>query len=128
MLEINSDTVCFLIDKAHEFHAKEDVVLPDTPGSPTDDWALQVLADHADDATFQEFKNTVGDLDPDQQVQLVVLLWLGRGDYDLGEWDAALAEAKRLWTPRTAEYLIAHPMLADYFEEALDLLGYSCED
>ena len=63
-LELNPDTVCFLIDKAREFHAKEEVVIPDTPGSPTEDWALQVLADHADDATYQEFCATVNDLEP----------------------------------------------------------------
>lgn len=128
MLDINPDTVCFLIDKAHEFHSKEEVVIPDTPGSPTEDWALQVLADHGDDASFQEFRSTVADLEPDQQAQLVALLWIGRGDYEVGEWDAAVAEARRLRTTRTAEYLIAHPMLADYFEDALDQLGYSCED
>ena len=127
-LELNSDTVCFLIDKAREFHAKEEVVIPDTPGSPTEDWALQVLADHVDDATYQEFRATVNDLEPDQQQQLVALLWLGRGDYDIAEWDEALAEARRSWTPRTADYLIAHPLLADHLEDALEQLGYSCED
>jgi hypothetical protein len=127
-LELNSDTVCFLIDKAREFHAKEEVVIPDTPGSPTEDWALQVLADHFDDATYQEFRATVNDLEPDQQQQLVALLWLGRGDYDTAEWDEALAEARRSWTPRTADYLIAHPLLADHLEDALEQLGYSCED
>jgi hypothetical protein len=128
MLDFNPATVCFLIDKAHEFHAKEEVVIPDNPGSPTEDWALQALADHAEDATFQEFKNTVADLEPDQQAQLVALFWLGRGDYDVGEWDDAVAEASRLSNARTAEYLIAHPLLADYFEEGLELLDYSCED
>jgi hypothetical protein len=127
-LELNPDTVCFLIDKAREFHAKEEVVIPDTPGSPTEDWALQVLADHVDDATYQEFRATVNDLEPDQQHQLVALLWLGRGDYDTAEWDEALAEARRSWTPRTADYLIAHPQLADHLEDALEQLGYSCED
>lgn len=128
MLDINPDTVCFLIDKAHEFHAKEEVVIPDTPDSPTEDWALQVLADHGDDANFQEFRSTVADLEPDQQAQLVALFWLGRGDYEVGEWDEAVTEARRLRTTRTAEYLIAHPLLADYFEDGLDQLGYSCED
>jgi hypothetical protein len=127
-LEINSDTVCFLIAKAREFHAKEQVVLPDIPDSPSEDWALQVLADHADDATYQEFRNTVNDLEPDQQQQLVALLWLGRGEYDLDEWDEALAEARRSWTKRTAEYLIAHPLLADFLDDALEQFGYSCED
>jgi len=127
-LDLNSDTICFLIDKAREFHAKEEVVIPDTPGSPTEDWALQVLADHVDDATYQEFRATVNDLEPDQQHQLVALLWLGRGDYDIGEWDEALAEARRSWTKRTADYLLAHPLLADHLEDALEQFGYSCED
>ena len=127
-LELNPDTVCFLIDKAREFHAKEEVVIPDTPGSPTEDWALQVLADHVDDATYQEFRATVNDLEPDQQHQLVALLWLGRGDYDIAEWDEAVTEARRLSNRRTAEYLIAHPMLADYLEEGLAELDYSCEE
>jgi Protein of unknown function (DUF3775) len=87
-----------------------------------------VLADHADDPTYREFRVTVNDLEPDQQQQLVALLWLGRGDYDIAEWDEALAEARRSWTKRTADYLIAHPLLADHLEDALDQLGYSCED
>jgi len=128
MLEVNPDIVCFLVLKAHEFHAKEQVVFPETPGSPSEDWALQVLADHSDDASFQEFKDTVNDLDPDQQAQLVALFWLGRGDYTTDEWAEAVREAKRSWNRRTAEYLIAHPMLADHFEEGLDQLGHSCEE
>jgi hypothetical protein len=128
MLDINPDTICFLIDKAHEFHAREEVVIPDTPGSPTEDWALQILADHGDDAIVQEFRSTVADLEPDQQAQLVALFWLGRGDYDVEEWDEAVAEARRLRNARTAEYLIAHQLVADCFEDGLDLLGYSCED
>jgi hypothetical protein len=127
-LELNSDTVCFLIEKAREFHAKEEVVIPDTPDSPSEDWALQVLADHADDATYQEFRTTVNDLEPDQQQQLVALLWLGRGEYDIDEWDEALAEARRSWSKRTAEYLITHPLLADFLDDALEQFGYSCED
>ncbi len=128
MLDINPATVCFLIDKAREFHAREDVVIPEAPDSPADDWALQVLADHAGDSTFEEFKVTVADLEPDQQAQLVALSWLGRGDYEVAEWHEAVAEASRVWNTRTAEYLLAHPLLADDLEEALHLLGYSCED
>ena len=126
-LELNPDTVCFLISKAREFHAKEQVVIPDTPDSPSEDWALQVLADHSGDACFQEFRNTVLDLEPDQQQQLVALLWVGRGEYDLAEWDEALVEARRQWSKRTAEYLITHPLLADFLEDALEQFDYGCE-
>jgi hypothetical protein len=55
-------------------------------------------------------------------------MWLGRGDYSEEQWDAACSEAKSGWTPRTAEYLMAKPLVADYLTEGLFLLGYSCEE
>jgi hypothetical protein len=127
MLELNPETVCFLISKAKEFHAKEQVVIPDEPLSPSEDWARQILADHEDDPTYREFKAAVDALEPDQQAAVVALMWLGRGDYGEDQWNDACADAKGEWTPRTAEYLIARPLVADYLEEGLHLLGYSCE-
>lgn len=128
MLNVNPQIICFLIDKAREFHAKEQVSIPETPMSPTEDWAMQVLADHLDDATFQELENTINDLEPDQQVELVALMWTGRGDFNVTEWGAAFKEAGDAWNIRTAAYLIATPLLADYLMEGLNLMGYSCEE
>lgn len=128
MLAVNPETVCFLIDKAHQFHAKEEVVIPEEPLSPTSDWAMQILADHADDPTLDEVRSTVADLEPDQQVEVVALMWLGRGDFEVEEWDDAVEQAKDVWNENTAEYLFAHPMLADHLLEGLDLLGYSCQE
>ena len=116
-LELNRDTIQFIIDKAREIHAKEGVTFPETPLSPTDDWAMQVLADHADDASLQEFGNTIDDLDPDQQVALVALMWLGRGDFD--DWDEALQQAGDSWNKRTSEYLAGSPLVADYLTAGL---------
>jgi hypothetical protein len=127
MLDLNPETVCWIITKAHEFHAKEEVVIPEQPTSPADDWGRQVLADHADDWTYQELKTTIEDLEPDQQVTLVALMWLGRGDYEIDEWDSALEEAESRRTRHTADYLIATPMVADYLDEGLVLHGYNCE-
>lgn len=127
MLELNPETVCFLIGKAREFHAKEEVVIPDEHLSPSEDWARQVLAVHGGDPTFQEFKATIYDLEPDQQATVVALMWLGRGDYDEDQWNAAYSEAVSANTSRTAEYLIATPLLSDFLEEGLSMLGYSCE-
>lgn len=128
MLDLNPETVCRIIDKAHEFHAKEQVVIPEEPANPSGDWARQVLADHADDPTYRELKTMIEDLEPDQQVSLVALMWLGRGDFDEGEWNDALAQARESWTEHTADYLIATPLVADYLDEGLAALGYSCEE
>jgi len=127
MLNLNPDTVCLLISKARLFHSKEDVVIPDTADSPSEDWALQALANHGSDNVLQEFKSTIDDLEPDQQQEVVALMWLGRDEFSVDEWTSALEEARNSWTESTAEYLIAHPHLSDYLLEGLDLLGYSCD-
>ena len=44
MSNINPDTVCFIIAKAKQFHAKEEVVISQVPLSSSDDWARQGLA------------------------------------------------------------------------------------
>jgi len=127
MLNINPDTVCFLITKARIFHSQEGVVIPEITDSPSDDWALQALATHSGDGVFQEFKSTIDDLEPDQQQEVVALMWLGRDEFSVDEWEAAREEARNSWTESTAEYLIGHPQLSDYLLEGLDLLGYSCD-
>jgi len=62
-LELNRETICFVITKAKEFHAKEEVFIPEEPNNSSDDWALQVLADHAEDLTYQELKLAINELD-----------------------------------------------------------------
>lgn len=123
-MDLNPDTVRFVIDKAREFHVKEEVTIPEEPLSPSDDWARQILADHADDPSYQEVKSTIDDLEPDQQVTLVALMWLGRGDYAADEWDNAVENAQDSWNERTAEYLLGTPLVADFLSEGLDVLGY----
>lgn len=128
MLSVNPETVCFIITKAHEFHAKEDVVIPEVPDSPADDWGLQILADHVDDHSYQEIVYAIDDLEPDQAREVLCLMWLGRGDYDIGEWKVALHEARDFWDRQTVSNMIATPLLADYLREGLELLGYGCDE
>jgi hypothetical protein len=127
MLDINPDIICRLIELAREFHAQEEVVIPEIMGNPSGDWATQTLAGHLDDMTFLEFKSIVRDLEPRQQQQVVALFWVGRGDFGVDEWEDVLEQASDAWNQRTAEYLIVHPLLADYLMEGLDLFGYSCD-
>ena len=128
MLSLSPETICFLIDKAHEFHAKEGVVIPEVPDSPADDWGRQVLADHVDDYSYQEMLYAINDLEPDQACEVIALMWLGRGDYEVEEWDEAFRESLESWDQQTVHNLIATPLLADYLSEGLDLLGYRCDE
>ncbi len=52
MININPEIVCQIIDKPRQFHAKEEVVLPEPPNSPADESAFQVLQDHGDDLSY----------------------------------------------------------------------------
>ena len=122
-LDLSTEAVQFVIDKTHEFHERDDVILPeDTQGAdlaPED--VLQFTEGFGGDAFYQELTNMINDLDPDQQMSLVALMWVGRGDFSLDEWDDALAQARDSWTSHTAEYLISTPLLADYLGEGLQL-------
>jgi len=129
MLNLGLETICFIIAKAREFQAKEQVVIPDPTGSG-DDWALQVLADHQGDLTVQEVTAAIADLDSDLQAELIALMWVGRGDFAIEEWDDTLAYAQQEVEEHnsTASYLLAHPMVSDHLEEGLIAHGYSCQD
>ncbi|RFF26853.1 MULTISPECIES: DUF3775 domain-containing protein [unclassified Wenzhouxiangella] len=126
-LRVNPDDVCQLIQLARDFHAQDSVVVEDEPDSLTDDLVFNALEQHGEDPIVGEFRNIIADLDRGQQVQLVTLLWVGRGDYDLVEWSDAAAEADAQWTEYTADYLLAHPLLADHLNEGLEMLGHHCE-
>lgn len=128
MLQLNPDTVCEIILRVREYQAKEPVSFPEESSNPADDETAATLADTSGDLTEQELAIVIRDLEPDQQAELVALSWLGRGDYETGEWEACRDEARANWNPRTAEYLLSTPMLADYLEEGLNLLDYQCNE
>ncbi|MBK1718607.1 DUF3775 domain-containing protein [Thiocystis violacea] len=127
-LHIKLETLCHIIEKAREFQAKEEVVLPDSPASPTEDWALQLLADHSDDYTLLEMTHAIGGMSERQRAELVALMWLGRGDYGIEEWESAVDDAIGDYSLNAAGYLLSHPMVSDDLEEGLIAHGYSCQD
>ena len=124
-IELNPDIVAGIIDMAREFNEQDDV-------TPLEDETEPEIGDEAfsgamvdrfgSDPYYQQLKATIEDLDPDQQITLVTLMWVGRGDYLPDEWDEAWEHAQESWNDHTADYLIGTPLLADYLSEALDQL------
>ena len=53
---------------------------------------------------------------------------LGRDDYSAGDWPAVREQAAHAHNERTASYLLGMPLVGDFLEEGLSLLGYSCEE
>jgi len=125
--QISPEKVCFVIIKAREFDVKDLVTDPDPGSNPTDDKMIAVLENHKDDPVIQELNSFIRAMNEDEQIDLVALAWLGRGDYTASDWESVREEAARAHNERTALYLLGMPLLSDYLEEGLGLLGYSCE-
>jgi hypothetical protein len=128
MLHIPLDAICYIIAQVREFQAKEEVVIPEDPSSPAEDWALQILADHGGDYTLTELLGYIGEMNQRQRAELVALMWVGRGDYAIEEWESAVDDAIGDYSLRAAQYLVTHPMAADNLEEGLIAHGYSCQE
>ncbi len=127
-LSIPTDKLCFIIAKAREFDVKDVVTDPDDASNPSDDAMISVLEDHRDDPVVKEISAVIFAMSEDEQIDLVTLAWLGRGDDTLDDWADLRAEAARAHNKRTASYLLGMPLLADYLEEAISQFGISCEE
>jgi hypothetical protein len=127
-LSISPEKVCFIIVKAREFDAKDQTTEPDPGSNPTDDKGIAVLEEHGDDPVVEELTSFIDALSQDEQIDLVALAWLGRDGTGAGDWPDVRREAARAHNERTAGYLLGMPMLADFLEEGLSLLGLSCEE
>ena len=127
-LGISSEKVCYIIVKARQFEAKDVVADPDSGSNPTDDGVVSVLEDQSDDPVYEELMAFIAGLDEDEQIDLIALTWLGRGDASLEEWDDLRSEAARARNERTAAYLLGLPLLPEHLQEGLSQFGRSCED
>lgn len=127
-LAISSEKVCFIIVKAREFDVKDAATDPDPGSNPSDDREISVLEDQPDDPVAEELTSFIDALSEDEQIDLVGLAWLGRGDYAADDWESVRGEAAAAHNQATANYLLGMPLLGDFLEEGLSLLGRSCEE
>jgi hypothetical protein len=127
-LTIRPETVCYLIVKAREFGVKVEPDDPESGSNPSDDREIDVLEDFADDPTFEELSSALASLNEDESLDLVVLTWIGRGDYTVADWQEAREQAEEIPLGDRPRYLLGTPLLGDFLETGLSELGYSCDD
>jgi hypothetical protein len=127
-LAVSTEQVCFIIAKARQFEVKDAPTVPDGASNASDDRMVSVLEARACDPVAQEIRAFVNALDEDEQIDLVALAWLGRGDYDIAEWPAAREQAAAAHNDRTADYLLGLPLLSEFLADALTESGRNCED
>ncbi len=132
-LDISTDKLAFIIERAREFDVKESDSDPDTNpddggSNPTDDGATDILQDKPGDATGEELTSAIRALNEDEKAELIALAWLGRGTFDIEEWDEAVATARSEHGKRAAEYLMGLPLLGDYLEDGMALFDEGIVD
>ena len=128
-LGISTEKVRFIIVKARQFDAKEGDADPDEGSNAADDDMADVLEDKPeDDSVRQELVSFINGLNEEEQINLVALAWVGRGTYDIDDWDEAIDTARTEHNKRTAQYLLGLPLLGDYLAEGLEAFGDDFDD
>lgn len=125
-LTISPEQAFFIIVKAREFDEQVESADPDSGSNPADDREVDVLEEDADNPVQQELEEALDALNVDEQLDLIALTWLGRGEYS--SFAEAREEASDMRDKHITEYLIGTPKLGDFLEEGLAQIGYSLED
>ncbi len=128
-LEVDLDTLGYIIVKAREFDVKVPTADPDPGSNPSDDGGEAVLSDYPSDPTRTELRAAIDNLNDDEVGDVIALAWVGRGDYDDRGWgEARVLARERQREQSSSDYLLGMPALGDYLEEGLAVLGYPTEE
>ena len=130
-LRISSEKVCAFIEAAREVAGK----VPSTAGDRTttgDDSRLVTIEEpegdgEDEDARRRQMVEFVAGLNVEEQADLLALIWLGRGDYDISEWNDALVEAEARIAARDPDFMIGDAALPEYLGGGLEAFGWSCD-
>ena len=123
-LSIDPGYLRSLILKVRALMAQEETVIPDDGDNATDDPGAFALQETPGDLTREELLEEFEGLNDDQQAELVALMWIGRGDAEAESWEETVQLARDRHETETGDYLLGHPLVADYWAEGLDKLGH----
>jgi hypothetical protein len=127
------ETYCRLILRAKEMEAQVPAQDPDEDPDNVDDFddeggeALSVLEDELNSGVEEEIRVMLDDLADDQLAEVLALAWVGRGTYDVSEWDDAFAESSENDPESAIDELMDMPLLAGHLEAGLAAFDYSCD-
>ena len=126
-LRISTDKVCDLIEAAREVAG---LVAPTTGDQTTtgDNSKLVTIEDNpAEDARRQQIVEFIMGLNAAEQTDLLALIYVGRGDFDIDEWHDAVGEAAARIADRIPDFMIGDAGLPAYLGAGLEAFGRSCD-
>jgi hypothetical protein len=128
------DTLCRIIIRARENEAQVPAPDPDEDADDVDDYdgeaeagALSALEDELNTSVEEELRSILEDLADDQLAETLALAWVGRGTYDVSEWDDAFGEANDTDPESAVDELMDMPLLASHLDAGLAAFDYSCD-
>ena len=129
------ETLCRIIIRARENEAQVPAEDPDEDPDNIDDLdedddgrgSLSVLEDELNTGVEEELRAILEDLADDQLAETLALAWVGRGTYDVSEWDDAFGEANDTDPETSVDELMDMPLLASHLEAGLTAFDYSCD-
>lgn len=124
LLEISPSKVARIIIRARTLDAKTGRW--DTPMDDAE--ADSILESRPSDATEDELRSYIADLNGDEQASLVAIMWIGRDTFTADDLAEALDTAKSEASAPTEDYLLGIPLLSDYLTSGLEALGYDAEE
>ena len=126
-LRISTEKVCDFIEAAREVAGK----VPSTAGDHTttgDDSKLVTIEDYpGEDDRRHQMVEFIAGLNVDEQIDLLALIMLGRGDYEFADWAAAVDEAEGRIAARDPDYMIGDAALPEYLGDGLEAFGLTCD-
>ncbi len=120
-LQIAPEKVGWLILKARAFDAKVSPSISAEDAS--DDDESELIDNRPDDSDVAEIIGFIRALNEDEETDLVALTWVGRGTFDIEDWQEARQTARSEKSTRTERYLLGMPLFADYLAEGLEAFG-----
>ena len=127
-MSLSADDAYFIVLKAREFDEKVEDSDPQSGSNPTDDGAVDVLEETHDDLAEAELAAGIDGLNDDALLDLIALIWIGRGDFAMAEWAQAREAARDVGRERTSRYIAGIPLVSDYLEDGLSAAGFSLPD
>ena len=122
------DMICRIIQRAREIEA----LVPATDIDPDEDDIdhddmLAPLEEESNETVEVELLAVLEDLAEDQIVEVLALALVGRGTYDVSEWDDAIEIAGDPDEPPAIDQLMEMPMLAACLDAGLAAFDLSCD-
>lgn len=121
-LILTETVVSNLVLRLRGVQGRDAVSDPNSGSNPIDDGMIDALQTGVGDLSRQVVRQHISELSPQEQIELVAMFWIGRGDFEPAEWVEAVKTAEEQRETPTATYILGQPLAADFIAEGWDKL------